>query len=262
EKAKVAILTETAGLLESRRGEAAGAFDAIWRAFLLVPDAELGKRAIRLAGESLDARERDAGSDRFGVIAAAPDLGLAARANIEKELAGDLFVGVALWQRDRRTDFAAAEVAIERALERDPTSMEMLEALADVQRRAPSRKLIDTLLRLAEGHGAGLDYYREAVIMAEGPVADRALARSIAEKLLEAAVASWPAATDLKPPRARSEPAPARAASASPAAARLGVVAPPGPGVPPVPPPKAAPPKEAQSASWAIDALVRFTEED
>src|SRR6185436_3621778 len=44
---------------------------------------------------------------------------------------------------------------------------------------------------------------------------------------------------------------------------RLGAVAPPGPGVPPVPLQRfTGPTREAQAASWAIEALVRLTQED
>ena len=61
DQAKIEILTDTAGLLERRRGDAAGAFDAIWRAFSIVPSAALGADAVRLA----------ASTDRWTVISGA-----------------------------------------------------------------------------------------------------------------------------------------------------------------------------------------------
>jgi tetratricopeptide (TPR) repeat protein len=51
--AKIAILTETAGLLEHRRADPAGAFDAIWRAFSLAPSV-----GARRGGHSARRRER------------------------------------------------------------------------------------------------------------------------------------------------------------------------------------------------------------
>ncbi|MEO7332153.1 MAG: tetratricopeptide repeat protein, partial [Minicystis sp.] len=180
---KIAILTETAGLLEQRRNDAAGAFDAIWRAFTLSPIAALGAEAIRLAD----------GSDRWTVIATALAAGFDTRAEVSAEVARALWWNTALWQRDRRGDPAAAEAAFLRALDRDPGSVELLSALADVQRRAPGRALVDTLLRLAEARaGTGdLDHFGEAIEVAEGGAADPALAQQLAQNLFEAAATRW-----------------------------------------------------------------------
>src|SRR5207248_397134 len=82
----------------------------------------------------------------------------------------------------------------EQALAIEPSSAPILAALAGVQRRAPGRALVTTLLRLAEAEGGGLEHYREAVAIAEGPVGDAALAKMLAEKLLDAAAARWSAA--------------------------------------------------------------------
>src|SRR5262249_4336017 len=92
---RVAILTETAGLLEKRRGDVDGAFEAIWRAFLILPGADLAASAIRLARASLSAAVAESrAADRFGVIAAALDEGLAERALVTPEVARDLFWNV------------------------------------------------------------------------------------------------------------------------------------------------------------------------
>jgi golgin subfamily B member 1 len=227
---KVAILTETAGLLAQHRGDDAAAFDALWRAFLLAPSAELAEGAIRLAGVT----------DRWMVIASMLSTGLAARPDLPAAVTRHLLWNVARWHRDRDSDFAAAEAALEQAIELDPTNVEMLSALADVQRRTPSRALCATLLRLAElTPGAGLDAYREAVTVAEGPVGDRAFAKSIADQLLSAAVAAWPPPPEPNALLRLMEPASTRGSGASPTAAHR---------------------KAAQAASWAIEALVRLAE--
>ncbi len=181
--AKIAILTETAGLLEHRREDPAGAFDAIWRAFSLSPTAALGAEAIRLADAS----------DRWTVIATALAAGFDTRPEVSAEVARALWWSTALWQRDRRGDPAAAEAAFLRALDRDPGSVELLSALAEVQRREPGRALIDTLLRLAAARaGQGdLDHYGEAIEVAERCAAEPALARELAWKLFDAASARW-----------------------------------------------------------------------
>jgi tetratricopeptide (TPR) repeat protein len=178
---RVSILNETATLLERRAGDPGRAFDAIFRAFTLAPSESLSAKLIRLA----DAAQR------WGDVAEALAAGLGARADVPRPVARELFWRVATWQRDARGDAAAAEAALEQALALDPSSATILAALADVQRRAPGRALVTTLLRLAEAEGGRLDRYREAVEVAEGPVGDAALAKMLAEKLLDAAAARW-----------------------------------------------------------------------
>lgn len=181
EPERVAVLNETATLLERRADDPSRAFDAILRAFTLAPSDALGAKLLRLA-EAVD---------RCGDVAEALAQGLGARADVPRPVARELFWRVALWQRDHRGDPEAAEAAMEQALALDPSSAPILTALADLQRRAPGRHLVTTLLRLAEVEGGRLDRYREAVEVAEGPVGDAALARMLAEKLLDAAAAGW-----------------------------------------------------------------------
>ena len=209
---RIAILNETATLLERRAGEPSLAFDAIFRAFTLVPSDALAAKLLRLADAV----------DRWGDLAEALAQGLGARADVPRPVARELFWRVAGWQRDHRGDAAAAEAALEQALALDPSSEPILAALADVQRRAPGRALVTTLLRLAEvDDGPGrLGRYREAVEVAEGPVGDPALAKMLAEKLLDAAAARW------------SEPVTGGFASAS------------------------------EAASWALEAMSRLVHDD
>jgi golgin subfamily B member 1 len=210
--ARVEILVETAGLLELRRGDASAAFDAVFRALSLAPTEALAEDAIRLA----------AAADRTEVLAAALAQGFDARADVTPRVARALLWHVAIWERDSRLDLAAAERALTRVLALDPDHLEVLEALALAQRRSPDRALIATLLRLAEVSDSELDRWAEAAEVAEGPVGDRELATSIAEKLLAAATERW---TSPRPAGARFESA-------------------------------------ASAASWAIDALVRLARAD
>ena len=175
---RVAILEETARLLEAEALDLSAAFDAIWRAFLLIPSASLATEALRLA--------RAAG--RFQEVADALAASLEQRGDVPAPVLRDLWWNVGLWHRDARRDPDAAERAITSALAHDPRRAEMLAALADLQRRAPGRSLIDTLLRLADVTPGALDLHREAVETALDPVADQGLARSTAERLFEVAM--------------------------------------------------------------------------
>jgi tetratricopeptide (TPR) repeat protein len=212
DEARVAILVETAELLERRFGDASAAFDAIFRALSITPTEALAASAIRLA----DAAERT------DVLAAALRQGFDARPDVTPIVARALLWHVALWQRDRRGDLVATEAALTRVLALDPDHLEVLEALAAVQRRSPDRALIATLLRLAAASGDDFDRWAEAIEVAEGPVADRALATSITETLLASATERWS-----EPRRAGS-----RFATA------------------------------ASAASWAIDVLVHLSQAD
>ena len=209
---RIALLLETAVTAERRANDPARAFDLTLRAFRLSPSEELASEVTRLA---------ELGS-RWSHVAAALEADLDARADLPPTVARDLWWLVAEWRRDHKNDPAGAETALDRALARDPKCAPLLTALADLQRRAPSLRLVTTLLRLAEieaDPGKELDLYGEAVEIAEGPVGDAALAKTLAERLLDAATARWTAGTEVS-------------------AARFGS------------------PREA--ASWALDALVRL----
>jgi len=197
--ARAAILVETAALLELRRGDTSAAFDVIFRALTLTPTEALAADAIRLADVA----------GRTDVLAAALAEGFDARADVSPLVARALLWHVALWQRDQRLDPVAAQSALTRVLTLDPDHLDVLEALAAVQRRSPDRALIATLLRIAEVSGGELDRWAEAVELAEGPIGDRDLATSITETLLASATERWTA----------TRPAGSRFESASDAAA-------------------------------------------
>ncbi|HWL85975.1 MAG TPA: tetratricopeptide repeat protein, partial [Polyangiaceae bacterium] len=106
-------------------------------------------------------------------------------------LARDLEARLAAWHRDRRGDPEAAEAALARALSHDPLNPEILAALAQLQRRAKGRPLVESLLRLSEATGGDLGLLREAAEIATDSIADRALAKSILERLMKLATERW-----------------------------------------------------------------------
>jgi tetratricopeptide (TPR) repeat protein len=105
-----------------------------------------------------------------------------------KELGGQLLRIVATWHRDRRQDPAAAEDALIHALALQDAhqrgGVDTLEMLAGVQRRAPSRALVDTLLQLADAGQAALAALHEAAMVAVDVLRDERLSRTILERLL------------------------------------------------------------------------------
>ena len=111
--------------------------------------------------------------------------------DLPPSVARDLHARLGVWQRDRRGDPEAAEAAFASALANDNLNAELLASLAQVQRRAKGRPLIDSLLRLSQATGGDLDLLREAAEIAMGSVADRALAKSILEQLLRLAKERW-----------------------------------------------------------------------
>jgi tetratricopeptide (TPR) repeat protein len=90
---------------------------------------------------------------------------------------------IAVWHRDRRKDGAAAEEALLRALGRSADGIDTLTMLADVQRGAPGRPFVDTLLRLADAGVETLASLREAATVAVDVLHDETLARTILERL-------------------------------------------------------------------------------
>ena len=176
---RVSVLTETAAICERRAGDPGGAFAAIFRAFSLSPSEVLATRLTRLADLAA----------RWGAVRDALAAGLGDRVDVPRPARRELFYRVALWQRDGG-DAAGAEAFLTRALALDPSSDALLDALAGVQRGAPSRALVETLLQLAAARGGDLDLRREAVEVAER-LEEGALARELAEALLDGAVGDW-----------------------------------------------------------------------
>ena len=116
---------------------------------------------------------------------------LAERSDLEPHLLRDFESRVGTWHRDRRGDPDAAEAAFARALGHDAMNADLLGSLAQIQRRAKGRPLVDSLLRLSQATGGDLELLREAAEIATSAVADRALAKSILERLAKLATERW-----------------------------------------------------------------------
>ena len=106
-------------------------------------------------------------------------------------LARDIEAATAVWHRDRRGDPDAAEAAYARALAHDVANAGMLAELTKLQRRAKGRPLVDSLLRLSQATGGDLDLLTEAADAAVASVGDRALSKSILDRLLRLAIERW-----------------------------------------------------------------------
>jgi tetratricopeptide (TPR) repeat protein len=116
---------------------------------------------------------------------------LAERTDLPPNLLREFESRVGAWHRDRRGDPDAAEAAFARALSFDSMNAELLGSLAQIQRRAKGRPLVESLLRLSQATGGDLDLLREAAEIATSAVADRALAKSILERLTKLATERW-----------------------------------------------------------------------
>ena len=106
-------------------------------------------------------------------------------------LARDVEAAIAVWHRDRRGDPDASEAAYARALAHDTANAGMLAELTKLQRRAKGRPLVDSLLRLSQATGGDLDLLTEASEAALSSVGDRALSKSILDRLLRLAIERW-----------------------------------------------------------------------
>ncbi|EYF00893.1 tetratricopeptide repeat protein [Chondromyces apiculatus] len=177
---RVAILHESASLLEGRATDVNGAFDLVWRAFLLAPGHEPPANLLRLSEAA----------GRWATLAdALPSL--EARGDTPAPTLRDLWHRVAAWERDARKDLDAAERAFEQALTHEPANSAILVELADLQRQRPGAPLVSTLLRLADATGGDLALYREATVVARDVVGDLARALAIAARLLDLAADRW-----------------------------------------------------------------------
>lgn len=197
-------------VLELRLADASGALAAYLAALEIAPDRldvarattrsaaaegrwDVAARALVSVARARGAWDRDlvafvedaaaAASAWDGVTA---ELGAAVvrEAELPADLAGEIERTIAVWHRDRRRDPAAAEEALLRALERSAGGVDTLQMLAGVQRRAPGRPLVDTLIRLADAGEGVLAALHEAATVAVDALHDEALSRAIVERLL------------------------------------------------------------------------------
>ncbi|WP_394823719.1 tetratricopeptide repeat protein [Pendulispora albinea] len=203
--------------LERRLDDAEGALAAYAKAVEITPhDTDAVRAVLRVAGPNMrwDAAARAAVLHAIAThsldeslwttlesVATTPAAWDAATVSLTRNIAGspnlvahlarDLEARVATWHRDRRGDPEAAEAALARALVHDPLNPALLASLANLQRRAKGRPLVESLLRLSEATGGDLELLREAAEIANDSIADRALGKSILERLMKLATERW-----------------------------------------------------------------------
>jgi tetratricopeptide (TPR) repeat protein len=132
-----------------------------------------------------------AGAAAWDTLASALTTAIAEEKEAPHAVSRDLEAQLAAWHRDKRGDSEAAEAAFARALAHDPLHEDILGALATLQRRDGGRPLVDTLLRLSQARRGDLELLREAAEIAQRPIGDAALAKSILERLLKLARDRW-----------------------------------------------------------------------
>jgi tetratricopeptide (TPR) repeat protein len=217
-------------LLEERLADPAGALRAYLAALKMAEDRpDIAAAAVRAAtrGGSWDVAARTvvvstrargaSDADLLGLLAEAAEpaswdevtAALATAVDAEPALvpalAADLLRTVATWHRDQRHDTGAAEHVLLNALVRGGRGVETLEMLAGVQRGAPAKPLVDTLLMLADAGQHVLASLHEAARVAVDVLGDAALSRPILERLLaevSARLSDAPESTDGSDPAA------------------------------------------------------------
>ncbi len=123
---------------------------------------------------------------------------IASAGELEPRIAHDLKRQLAIWHRDFRQDADSAEFVLRRAV-MDFPSADTLEMLAELQRRAPGRPLVQTLLALADVTGDALSPLREAAETALTAEKDPELATPILERALAGASQRLEAAREAVP---------------------------------------------------------------
>lgn len=211
----VALRTADADIRETKLGDDAGALDS-WRV-VVATDASLRGAAlgvIRTGGRlgRWDAVAADvishmlaAGAFDEGLVAAAEaaaaaqggwagltaavEAGVASIFAAAPPIAAELDARVALWHRDHLGDAAAAERALVRSLSLAPGHVGRLEALAALQRSAPSEALIGTLVALSGLRDRDLDELYEAAGHAIALLGDSPRTRELLVALRDRAAA-------------------------------------------------------------------------
>ncbi len=190
------------GLLETRLGDPGAASESYAAVLALAPDRVEPRRSLLRTLVRLD-RFADAAALLVDVNAA-PDArdgvllplfeslalehdaigpAISALAKAVEEASGlpaaarrDLYVRIGGLLMEHAGDVDAAEQALSHALAADPRHVPTLERLAELERRRPDRRLVETLSRLAVEQPDNLDYLHEAAALAATRLADEALA--------------------------------------------------------------------------------------
>lgn len=172
----------------ARAGANAGQWDAA--SIALVAAVRLRDRVDAALVETIEQTADVAGA--WSALAAAADRAVAAEADaMPPRLAAAVEARVAIWYRERCDDPSAANDALRRALQHDPSDRKALQQLAAIQRAAPSAELVGTLLKLDDGEPASLDFLLEAAEAAVTATSDVKVQRSTLERLYAKAKKLW-----------------------------------------------------------------------
>ncbi len=200
---------------ELRLNDPKGALDAYLRVIAGTTDADTMLAAARVAaglgqwdvaarvlvdwaravgsapGQGLDELERASASASAWDEATRALTEAVSSGDLRGPAARDIAARVARWHLEKRADENAAEAALERALLHDDSNVALLSSLAQLRRRRPDRRLVETLVALSGTAGGSLSLLREASEVASSNVGDRALALELAGKTLDLARACF-----------------------------------------------------------------------
>jgi tetratricopeptide (TPR) repeat protein len=198
---RVRLRIALAQMLEDETFDTQAAQAVIERALLDdVSDPELVSQVERLAAINAAGTEGDAAWRRAAdSVTKAVEAGLAATSEgrgdvvVPPELARELYLYVAAWQRDHLRELDKAEQSLAAALGQEPHCVAALTQLEELQRE-PGREiaLVGTLRRLAELADQGevaresSQLRREAKVMAETVLEDARLVETILREMLVA----------------------------------------------------------------------------
>lgn len=139
---------------------------------------QLQSELVTATEEQIDAMgEWDALVDAFADRVASHD-------GLSERVSHDLKRQLAVWHRDRRADADSAEFVLRRAA-KDYPDLTTLRMLAELQRRAPGRPLVLTLVAIADHADHDLTALREAAEVALRQENDVTLAQPILERAWE-----------------------------------------------------------------------------
>lgn len=115
---------------------------------------------------------------------------IVATRGLDATVAHNLNRQLAIWHRDKREDLDAAQHFLREAANHkaEPDTLRML---AELERRAPGRELVGTLLRLSSATGDDLEILYEAGTVALHAVHDPKLSRPILEQVLALSSERW-----------------------------------------------------------------------
>ena len=131
-------------------------------------------------------------SGAWSALAAAMDQAITGAATtLPTKLAAILEAKLAGWYRERCDDVEAANGALRRALEHDPSDMAALAQLATIQRAAPGAELVATLLKIDDTETRSIDALGEAAEVAIAATKDTKLQRSTLERLYTKSKRLW-----------------------------------------------------------------------